>query len=172
MPTIVATTVVTFDAIEVAVFVTTFCTPPMSFERLHLAGARVREERERQALQVTEDFCAQVVHHALADLVRQQRLDHAEHAGDDRDRNHPCGGEGQRRRVVVPDRLQRSLEQEGGEDTEPCGDDDQQQDCAEASAVRHEQRADAAHVGAPLRRVGRPLGRLVGCMPERAQLFL
>ena len=32
MPTIVATTVVTLDAIEVAVFVTTFCTPPMSFE--------------------------------------------------------------------------------------------------------------------------------------------
>jgi hypothetical protein len=32
MPTIVATTVVTFDAIDVAVFVTTFCTPPMSFE--------------------------------------------------------------------------------------------------------------------------------------------
>ena len=32
MPTIVATTVVTFEAIEVAVFVTTLCTPPMSFE--------------------------------------------------------------------------------------------------------------------------------------------
>ena len=32
MPTIVATTVVTFDAIDVAVFVTTLCTPPMSFE--------------------------------------------------------------------------------------------------------------------------------------------
>src|SRR3954453_5836631 len=32
MPTIVATTVVTLDAIDVAVFVTTFCTPPMSFE--------------------------------------------------------------------------------------------------------------------------------------------
>ena len=32
MPTMVAATVVTFEAIEVAVFVTTFCTPPMSFE--------------------------------------------------------------------------------------------------------------------------------------------
>ena len=31
-PTMVAATVVTFDAIDVAVFVTTFCTPPMSFE--------------------------------------------------------------------------------------------------------------------------------------------
>ena len=32
MPAIVATTVVTFEAIDVAVFVTTLCTPPMSFE--------------------------------------------------------------------------------------------------------------------------------------------
>ena len=32
MPTIVAATVVTFEAIDVAVFVTTLCTPPMSFE--------------------------------------------------------------------------------------------------------------------------------------------
>ena len=31
MPIIVATTVVTFEAIDVAVFVTTLCTPPMSF---------------------------------------------------------------------------------------------------------------------------------------------
>src|SRR5215468_5433402 len=31
MPIIVATTVVTFEVIDVAVFVTTFCTPPMSF---------------------------------------------------------------------------------------------------------------------------------------------
>ena len=32
MPTIVAATVVTFEAIDVAVFVTTLWTPPMSFE--------------------------------------------------------------------------------------------------------------------------------------------
>ncbi len=32
MPIIVAATVVTFEAIDVAVFVTTLCTPPMSFE--------------------------------------------------------------------------------------------------------------------------------------------
>ena len=32
MPIIVATTVVMFEAIDVAVFVTTPCTPPMSFE--------------------------------------------------------------------------------------------------------------------------------------------
>ena len=32
MPTAVASTVVTFETIDVAVLVTTFCTPPMSFE--------------------------------------------------------------------------------------------------------------------------------------------
>ena len=62
--------------------------------------------------------------------------------------------------------------QEGREYAEPGGDDDQHQDCAEACAVRREQRTDAAQVCAPLGRVGRPLGRLVGCVPERAQLEL
>ena len=56
--------------------------------RLHLAGARAREEREREPLQVAEDGRAQVVHDALADLVREQRLPDAEHAGDDRDHDH------------------------------------------------------------------------------------
>ena len=46
MPTIVATTVVTFDAIEVAVFVTTFWTPPMSFEiRDWTSPVRVRVKK-------------------------------------------------------------------------------------------------------------------------------
>ena len=49
MTTMVAATVVTFDAIEVAVFVTTFCTPPdvVRDTRLHLARARAGEERKR-----------------------------------------------------------------------------------------------------------------------------
>ena len=42
----VATTVVTFDAIDVAVFVTTFCTPPMSFEILDCTSpVRVRVKK-------------------------------------------------------------------------------------------------------------------------------
>ena len=46
MPTIVATTVVTFDAIDVAVFVTTFWTPPMSFEmRDWTSPVRVRVKK-------------------------------------------------------------------------------------------------------------------------------
>jgi hypothetical protein len=46
MPTIVAMTVVTFDAIDVAVFVTTFWTPPMSFEiRDWTSPVRVRVKK-------------------------------------------------------------------------------------------------------------------------------
>ncbi|HEY5693391.1 MAG TPA: hypothetical protein VIR14_02700 [Gaiellaceae bacterium] len=57
MATIVATTVVRLEAMFVAVFVTTFWTPPMSFEirGLHLARPRPREEGEREPLQVPED---------------------------------------------------------------------------------------------------------------------
>ena len=42
--------------------------------RLDLAGARAREEREREPLQVPVDLRAQVVHHALADEVGEPRL--------------------------------------------------------------------------------------------------
>ena len=46
MPTTVAATVVTFEAIDVAVFVTTFCTPPMSFEILDCTSpVRVRVKK-------------------------------------------------------------------------------------------------------------------------------
>ena len=76
IPIIVAITVVTFETIDVAVLVTTLWTPPMSFEirRLHFAGSGPCEEGKRQALQVSEDCGAKVVHHALADLVREQCL--------------------------------------------------------------------------------------------------
>ena len=46
MPAIVAATVVTFEAIDVAVFVTTFWTPPMSFEILDCTSpVRVRVKK-------------------------------------------------------------------------------------------------------------------------------
>ena len=51
MPTIVATTVVTLEAIDVAVFVTTFCTPPMSFEILDCTSpvrVRVKKASDRR----------------------------------------------------------------------------------------------------------------------------
>ena len=71
---------------------------------LHLAGARAGEEREREPLQVAVDRRAQVVHHGLADLVREQRLEDADRAGDDRDHDHPGDERGQQPHVVVGDR--------------------------------------------------------------------
>ena len=77
-----ASTVVALETIEVAVEVTTFCTPPMSLAiRDCTSPVRVRgEEGERQPLQVAVHGRAQVVHHPLADLVGEQRLVDAEHA--------------------------------------------------------------------------------------------
>ncbi len=72
--------------------------------RLHLARAGAREEGEREPLQVTEDLGAQVVHDALADLVREQGLGDAEDAGDDRDHDHPRCVDGDSARVVRLDR--------------------------------------------------------------------
>ena len=110
--------------------------------RLHLAGARAREEREREPLQVAEHGGAQVVHHALADLVREQRLPDAERAVDDRDHDHPGSGERQRRRVrrLRVDRVQGVAQQERGNHAEDGREDDQREDRAEPQLVRHEQR--------------------------------
>ena len=163
MPTIVATTVVDVrsdrrrgvrdDVLHAADVVRD--------ARLHLAGARAREERERQALQVAEDGRAQVVHHALADLVREQRLDDAERARDDGDDDHPRGEVRDPRGVGVADRRQQVAEQEGGHDAERRREDDQPEHGREPQLVRHEEPRDAAQVRAAHGRVGRALGRLL-----------
>src|SRR6185437_12964753 len=84
--------------------------------RLHLAGSSPREEREREALQVAEDLRAQVVHDALADLVRQQRLHDAEDAAGDCDDDHPAGEPRELLVVVADDRLDHALQEEGRDD--------------------------------------------------------
>ena len=61
---------------------------------------------------MAEDGGAQVVHHALTDLVREQRLDHAEDAGDDRDHDHRGRVDGDPARVVRLDRDEDAPEQE------------------------------------------------------------
>ena len=127
--------------------------------RLHLARTRAREEREREALQVAEDGGAQVVHDALPDLVREQRLDHAEDPGDDRDHDHSRGVERDRTRVVRLDREQDAPEQEGRDHAETGADDDQPEQQREPAPVRREQSPDPAQVRAPHLRIGRPLGR-------------
>ncbi len=102
--TIVASTVVTLETIDVAVRGddVLHAADVVGDARLHLAGARAGEEGERQALQVAVDGGAQVVHDALADDVGQPRLRHAEDAGGDRD------ARSSRRRASVSSVVSRS----------------------------------------------------------------
>ena len=170
MPTIVATTVVTFEAIDVAVFVTTFWTPPMSFEiRDCTSPVRVRvknasESRCRWRKTAARRSCitrwptwfessvwttpSAPVTIAIAII--------------------PPACERQRPRVVAADRLEHALEQERRDDAERGRDDDQQQDAAEPQPVRREEAADPAQVRAADRRVGGALGRRVGRVEEHA----
>ena len=164
----VAITVVTVDMTEVAVEVRTLSTPPMSLRdpALHLAGARLREEREREPLQVAVDRGAQVVHHALADLRREVRLDDAEDAGDERDRDHPGDEHAQQAQVdcrrPVARRSDRRVEdlpqQERRDDPEARGDDDQAaMTSASFAQYGRKSRADPAQVGPAHGLVGRAL---------------
>ena len=89
---VVAITVVTLEAIEVAVVVTTVCTPPMSLAiRDCTSPVRVRVKNASESrCRCAVDGGPQVVHHLLADLVRLPRLGDADGAGHDRDRDHPA----------------------------------------------------------------------------------
>ena len=99
----VATTVVTFETIEVAVVVTTLWTPPMSFAiRDCTSPVRVRVKNASDSRwRCSVDGGAQVVHHLLADEVRLPGLGDADHAGDDRDRDHAGDEQVEPRRVDV-----------------------------------------------------------------------
>ena len=133
MPTIVAATVVTFEAIEVAVFVTTFWTPPMSFEiRDCTSPVRVRvkkasDSRCRWRKTAARRSCIT----RWPTWFESSVWTTPEHADDDRDRDHPAGVERERAGVVRPDRLEHALEQERRHHAERRGDDDQQEQPAE-----------------------------------------
>ena len=75
MATTVAITVVTLEAIDVAVEVTTLshAADVVGDPRLDLAGAGAGEEGQRHPLQVAVDGGAQVVHDPLADDVSKAR---------------------------------------------------------------------------------------------------
>jgi hypothetical protein len=115
-----------------------------------------------------EDGRPQVVHDALPDLIRQQRLDHAEDTGRNRDRDHSGGGHRQRARVVLRDRLEHALEQERRHDAERRRADDQQEQAPEPQPVGGEQRADTAQVRRPQSWVRGPLRRFFGRIQELA----
>ena len=106
------------------------------------------------------DGRAQVVHDALADLVREQRLDDAEHAGDDGDRDHRRNEQVQQAQVMLGERgVEDLLDQEGRDRSERGGDDDQPEHAGEPGAVRAEEDGDPAQVRAADGRIGRPLRR-------------
>ena len=88
--------------------------------RLHLAGARPGEEREGESLQVAEDLGAQVVHDPLPDLVGEERLNHAEDSGDDRDHDHPRRVQGDRVRVVCLERHEERRSRNAGTTPRPA----------------------------------------------------
>ena len=137
---------------------------------LHLARARAREEREREPLQVAVDGRAQVVHHRLADLVREERLPDAEHAGHDRDRDHPgderdqqraCRRSPGRRRVDLDRGVEDRAEQERRDDAEGRPRRrSARQSSASLRACTAEQPDDPPEVRLPHRRIRRTHRRL------------
>ena len=107
--------------------------------RLHLAGARAREEGEREPLEVRVDRGAEVVHDVLADEVREPGLRDADNAGDDRDRDHPRDQQVEPRRVDVRALaeyvVQEVAEEERGDDAQSGRDHDQAEETHEPGAV-------------------------------------
>src|SRR6185295_3480861 len=79
-----------------------------------------------------------------------------------------AGCDGERPRVVGGDRLERALEQEGGDDSECGRNDDQQENAAEPELVRREERPDAAKVRPADGRILGALGSPVGGVEEHA----
>ena len=163
--TTVATTVVTLETIEVAVERDDglHAADVVGDARLDLARAGAGEEGEREALQVAVDLRAQVVHDPLADDVRQPRLADPEHAGDDRDGDHPGDEQDQQAVVVLRDGdVEDVAQQERRDHPEPGGDDDERQHRGQPAAVGAEERGDAADLDL------RALRGLAGARPAAA----
>ena len=120
MPTIVASTVVTLETIDVAVLVTTPWTPPMSFEmRDCTSPVRVRvknasESRWRCRKTAVRRSCMTRWPTWFESSVCQTPSTPV----DDRDRDHPDCVEGQLGGVLVADRLQHAAQQERRDDAQ------------------------------------------------------
>ncbi len=108
------------------------------------------------------------MHDALADLIGEQRLNHAQHTRRNRDRDHPAGVERERRRIAPDDRLEHALEQECGDDAERRRDDDQREHAAQPELVRSEEPANPPQVRAPLSGISGAGRRLLRGVKEHA----
>ena len=135
----------TVETVEVAVLVDDVVDPAdvVGDPRLHLSGAGAREERQRHPLQVRVHRGAQVVHHALADLVGDPGLRDADDAVDDRQRDHAGDHPREQFQVVLEDALVEGFaQQERRGDAQDRAEDDQPEQQRQAHAVRDEQPAD------------------------------
>jgi type IV secretory pathway VirB10-like protein len=94
---------------------------------------------------VGEHGGAQVVHDTLADLVGDPRLRDADHAVDDRQRDHAAHQPRQQRQLVLDDALvDRFAQQERRGHAEDRAEHDQPQQQSQAQAVGDEQPTDPA----------------------------
>ena len=107
------------------------------------------------------DGCAQVVHHLLADLVREQRLDDAERTGEDRDPDHPGDEPVQEPEVLVRERIvDHRAQQERAGRPERGGEEDQPEHAGQPAPVGPEEGDDPPQVGTTDGRISGPLRRL------------
>ena len=120
----VPTAVVTLDAIEVAVEVTTDCMPGdvVGQPGLDLAAAGAGEEGERLALEVAEDVGPQAVHDLLADAGGDEGLAEAEHGGRDGDGEHPADREEEQPDVLLGEGVVDDQPRRNGEARETAED--------------------------------------------------
>ena len=112
------------------------------------------------------DGRAQVVHDTLADLVGQQRLVDADHAGGDRRGDHPEHEPRQVDAVLVGQgHVQHFAQQERRHQADQRRDPDEGADRAQAGLVGDEEPQGAAQIGLADCRIARPLYGLILVSP-------
>jgi hypothetical protein len=108
------------------------------------------------------DRGAEVVHHPLAHLVGEPRLEDAEDPSEDRDPDQPEDEDRQQAVVVLGQRLVEDVsDEERRDDAEKRREADEGEHGTQAPAICLEEAEDPAQVRAPHGRVGGSLGWLV-----------
>ena len=132
---------------------------------LDLARARLGEEAQRHPLQVGVEGQPQVVHHPLADHVRQVRLPDTDAGREERQHDHQRALQVEQANVLRAEQVvDDQLQQDRVDDTDADADQDQRGDHHQPRAVRPEEAGDQAQ---RLRPAARPRGevRLIAAAP-------
>ena len=143
MATRLLTTVTTLERIDDAVLVTIW-TPPTSLARRDwISPVRVPVKKDSGIDWRCVEAVAQVLHHAVADEVREIGLAHPDHAEHDRDRHHQTHERKQQIEVgPVRDEqgvVEHHLHEQRVDDPEPGGHHDRDEDQRRTSAIGPEQ---------------------------------